>query len=470
MSPATDVSAEQRPNILLLMTDQQRWDAMGCVSSWVETPHIDRLAATGVRFANAYTQSPECIPARVGLALSAYPHNYGVWGNKRYTMPPDSETWMRALRDAGYSTAVFGKTHLHPHVGDLRDREHLMHSYGLDVVQEIAGPRAATACRSNLTDLWEKNGVYSLYKQDLKDRYTNQPWLVRPSPLPFDLYPDVWIAQQAVDHLSSYDGEQPWMCWLSFGGPHEPWDTPEPYASRYRPEDMPPPVEFSKRRSILPGRTPKGALDKRLQRRPRNLTKDDIARMRADYAGHVTLIDDQIGAVLRVVAERGEADRTIVVLISDHGEMNGDFGLIYKSVMLGPAVRVPMIVQVPRGLRGATSGGVAGTVAELTDIGPTLLDLAGVTEEFGRGASLVPVLEKPSATHRGVAMSEFWGEAMVATPKWKMAVNTHGVPYLLFDLEEDPQETTNLVGGKKHAEVERRLHQQMLARMLRTLS
>src|SRR6059036_2312022 len=128
-----------RPNILLLMTDQQRWDALGPVSSWLQTPHLDRIARAGVRFSNAYTQSPECIPARVGLALSSYPHDHGVWHNQRYTLPEGSKTWMRALRDAGYSTSVFGKTHLHPHVGDLRDRRGLVQSYGLDVVEEISG-------------------------------------------------------------------------------------------------------------------------------------------------------------------------------------------------------------------------------------------------------------------------------------------------------------------------------------------
>src|SRR4051812_39724763 len=180
-----------RPNILFVMTDQQRWDALGCAGGWVRTTAIDRLAAEGVRFPNAYTNSPVCVPARASLALGRYPHNTGVWKNEAYTMPADAPTWMRSVRDAGYTTSLFGKTHLHPHRGDLREREDLVRSWGLDHVDEIAGPRAAARCRSKLTDRWEEAGVYEAYKADLRDRYANKAWVVRPSPLPLELYADV---------------------------------------------------------------------------------------------------------------------------------------------------------------------------------------------------------------------------------------------------------------------------------------
>jgi arylsulfatase len=152
------------------MTDQQRWDALGCVGGWVETPRLDWIASEGVRFANAYTNAPVCVPARVSLATGRYPHNTGVWKNEAYTLPAGARTWMRAIHGAGYSTSVFGKTHLHPHRGDLRDREDLVRSWGFDHVDEIAGPRAAARCRSNLTDLWEQAGVYADYKADLRER------------------------------------------------------------------------------------------------------------------------------------------------------------------------------------------------------------------------------------------------------------------------------------------------------------
>jgi choline-sulfatase len=439
------------------MTDQQRWDALGCVGGWLDTPNLDRLAAEGVRFSNAYTNAPACVPARFSLATGQYPHGSGVRRNRPHTLSPDAPTWMRAIRDAGYSTSVFGKTHLHPPRGDLRDREHLLNAYGLDHVDEIAGPRASVASRSNLTELWERAGVYEAYKNDLRDRYGNKPWVARPSPLPLELYPDVYVGQRAAAHVRAYDEPRPWFCWVSFGGPHEPWDAPEPYASRYDPAAMPAPVHLRD-----DGRDrPRGSLDKRLSGGGVPFEPGDVARLRANYAGNVTLIDDQVGDVLRAVDERGELDRTVVAFVSDHGEMNGDCNLLYKQNFLNPAVRVPFIVRVPAS-RHAAGGAVADANVELMDLGATLVELAGgrpVPGSFAR--SVVPVLENPSLQHRDVVISELRREVMIATAEWKMALNRRRETYLLFNLRADPSETGNLAALPEYKGIERELRQRL---------
>src|SRR3954471_20695063 len=189
---------EPKPNLLLVMTDQQRADAMGCSGGWVDTPNMDRIAAEGVRFENAYTNSPVCIPARASLATGRYPHDTGVWKNTAHTLAADAAAWMRSVRAAGCTTSLFGKTHLHPHRGDLRDREDLVRSWGLDDVDEIAGPRATARSRSHLTDRWEEAGVYDAYKADLRDRYDHRSWVVRPSPVPLELYADSYVGRQAA--------------------------------------------------------------------------------------------------------------------------------------------------------------------------------------------------------------------------------------------------------------------------------
>jgi arylsulfatase A-like enzyme len=450
---------ESRPNILLIMTDQQRWDALGCVGGWVDTPNIDRLAAEGVRFSNAYSNSPVCVPARVSLATGRYPHNTGVWRNQPHTLPPEAPTWMRAIREAGYSTSVFGKTHLHPHRGDLRDREHLVRVYGLDHVDEIAGPRAAAGCRSHLTDRWEAAGVYDAYRRDLRDRYANKPWVARPSPLPLELYADVYVGRRAAAHLRGYDGSRPWFCWVSFGGPHEPWDAPEPYASRYEPASMPAPV--------LPDEQdrherPRGLLDEKLAAGGVAFEPGDVARLRANYAGNVTLIDDQIGEVLRAVQDRGELDRTVVAFVSDHGEMNGDYNLLYKQNFLAPAARVPFIIRIPPGRQRAVAGAVAHAMVELMDLGATLVELAGARRVRGSAArSVVPVLEDPSRSHREVALSELRREVMVATADWKLALNRDGDVYLLYDLRADPCERRNLAALPDYEEIEHDLRRHL---------
>ena len=111
----------EKPNILFVMADQFRADAMGCSGEWVRTPNLDRVAAEGVRFTNCITTTPVCVPARFSLATGLYPHNTGVWNNGKHVLSRDLPTWMQAIRNAGYRTSVFGKTHFHPSVLPLED-------------------------------------------------------------------------------------------------------------------------------------------------------------------------------------------------------------------------------------------------------------------------------------------------------------------------------------------------------------
>lgn len=454
---APEGGSSRRPNVLLFMTDQQRWDAVGCVGGWVKTPNMDWIAGKGVRFVNAYTNSPVCIPARVSLATGLYPHDLKLWDNQTYLLSPNKRTWMRAVRETGYRTSLFGKTHLHPHRGDLRERRYLLDAYGLDDADEIAGPKASLGCKSNLTDLWKRERVYGDYRRDLTQRYDSKPWLTRPSPLPLELYPDVYVGTQARDYLRSYDRDLPWFCWVSFSGPHEPWDAPEPYASMYRPEDMPEPIMPEPQES----RRPRGLLDRRLDE-PIPFEDGDVARMRANYAGGVSLIDDQIGEVLKAVEERNELDNTIVALVSDHGEMNGDWGLIYKKNFLDGAVRIPFLLRVP----GVTSGAESSALVELIDLGATLIDLVGGhVPKASKARSVRPVLEDPTRSHREVAISEFRHEVMIATTKWKLALNHQGKTYFMIDRERDPMETRNVAGDPRHRKVPRNF-----ARRLRRLA
>ena len=460
----------KKPNILLLMTDQQRWDAMSCSGDWVRTPHMDRIAAEGVRFTNCVANSPVCIPTRLSLATGLYPHNTGVWNNCNHQMAVDQSTWMQAVRAAGYRTSLFGKTHLHPHAGDLRQREDLMASYGLDDVDEIGGPRASARVLSHMTARWEKKGKWEAYRADFSERFANRPHVVRASTLGLEDYADTYVGERGQQYLQAYDRPEPWCCWISFGGPHEPWDAPEPYASLYSAESMPPAVA-APADSVAGGQgsaRPTGGLDDRLRQR-RQLSAEEVAHMRANYAGNITLIDDAIGRILSTVEERGEWEDTIVVFASDHGEMNGDYGLIYKSNFLNGAVRVPLLVRAPGATASAPGGAVCPAPVEWMDIGPTLVELAGGEidyETFGR--SLVPVLENPEATHRHEAISELDGEVMLLNQEWKIALNRDGQAYLLFDVKEDPQEVDNLAGQPQVRQAETGLRLRVLERLMQS--
>jgi len=430
----------KKPNILFIMTDQQRWDAMGCSGGWVRTQNLDRIATEGVRFSNCVTNSPVCIPARVSLATGLYPHNTGIWDNLEYDMPADTPTWMQAIRTAGYRTSLFGKTHLHHHHGDIREREHLLHAYGLDDVDEIGGPRASARLLSHMTERWQKAGLWESYQEDYRERFAIKPHRVRPSPLPLEEYADVYVGQQAKQYLKNYDRSEPWFCWVSFGGPHEPWDAPEPYASMYNPSDMPKPIASTHGIHCSPEErwTERAAAPE--------LTPDETSSMRANYAGNITLIDDQIGEILQAIEAKGELDNTVIMFTSDHGEMNGDHGLIYKSCFMNGSVRVPLLVRTPQTLRMPVAGTVSHAPVELFDIGPTLVELAkGELRHQQFAKSLCSALEDPAAEPRDYVVSEVNGEVMYMDHKWKFVLNANGAPCLLFDLEKDPDEQKNQV-------------------------
>jgi arylsulfatase len=189
--------------------------------------------------------------------------------------------------------------------------------------------------------------------------------------------------------------------------------------------------------------------------------------MRADYAGNISLIDDQIGQILKTLEVRGELDNTVLIFSSDHGEMNGDWGLIYKMNFLNGAVRIPLLVRTPKTIDSPIAGTVHSSPAEWIDIGPTFTDAAGIElphYQFGR--SLLPALD--GSDHRDMAVSEFAGEAMIMSDRWKMAVNRAGESYLLFDLVDDPTEVHNLAALPEMKGIEDDLRLQLFSHIMST--
>jgi choline-sulfatase len=232
----------------------------------------------------------------------------------------------------------------------------------------------------------------------------------------------------------------------------------------YDPADMPPPQLRSERRAG----EPTGVLDERYAASPR-LEEGDVARMRANYAGKVTLIDDQVGHLLRTLETRGELANTVIAFTSDHGEMNGDHGLIYKQNFLDGAVRVPMVLRTPATVRAPVAGQVCSSPVEWFDLGLTLVELSGgalTHQHFAR--SLVPAIVDPGVRIRAEALSEFRGEFMVVDDVFKMAVNRRGVPYMLFHRVQDPGEQHNLIGEPGMARVANDLRLRMLERLVQT--
>lgn len=441
-----------RPNILFIMADQFRADAIGRVGGYARTPNLDKLAGQGCLFLNAFANSAECIPSRISLATGLYPHQSGVQTNVRCTLSPTFPNWMQSLEAVGYQTSLFGKTHLHPHEGDLRDRLLLMNRFGLQVVDETTGPRASANVRSNMTDFWEAHGAWDAFRDDYRRRFAEKPFIATPSTLPLNLYYDHYVGEAARRHIASISSQKPWFGWVSFGGPHEPWDAPEPYASMYGRHDMPLP------RARTFGDDSVGSL---LNARfsspdasPPNLSPEDIADLRSNYAGNVTLIDNEIGEILSAVEARGESENTLVVFTSDHGELNGDYGLIYKGSFVDPAIKIPLIIVPPSRARHIATGHESSALVELIDVGATILDFA--TAEMtqpSRARSLRPVIDGSQRTHRSVAVSEFADHTCVIAELLKVEFDAAQRPVLAFDRVNDPEEGTNVVANPRYQQL-----------------
>jgi arylsulfatase len=454
------------PNLLLILTDQQRADALGAVTPWLRTPAMDRLVAEGVRFTRCVTPSPACVPARVSLITGLFPHNTGVWGNRGFNLPARARTWVRAVREAGHRTSVVGKTHLHGHP-DLRAAEPLVRAWGFDDVHEISGPRESRRKRSAMTDAWAQAGLLEAYRDDIAARTGEDHFTVRPSPLGLDHHYDTYVGRRAAEQLRAHEPGRPWLCCVGFAGPHEPWDAPEPYAGLYDPAALPAPLPPIA--GIAADRPAGRLLDDRLAedaRRLAHLAPQDVARLRAGYAAKVSLIDHHVGELLDALEARGELDRTLVVLASDHGEMNGDHGLMHKSCFLDGAVTVPLVARLPRA-EGA--GRRVDAPVSLLDVGPTLAEAAGRPLAHAQwGRSLWPLLRGEAEGLHEVAVSELRGEVMLTDERWKVAFNAEAEPYLCVDLAEDPDEQVNLAGTDAARPVEARFRDRLLRLLLAT--
>jgi len=450
-----------RPHILILMTDQQRADCLSCAGHPVlRTPNMDRLSAEGVRFANAFTSCPICMPARSSFLSGLYCHNHGQWTNRGH-LPPGTDTLALRLRQAGWHTCHVGKSHYYPHVrGDHLDRHRgYLQSLGWSDVLETTGPHATRHTDSILTDRWAKLGCLETFRDDYRRRGEAHPkHALWPSPMPPGEHADDFVGRTAVEYVRNYRRDEPLGLFVGFGGPHEPWDPPAEWAAKYAPAAMPPALPVTPPPAWLP---PAAAEHhSRLQNDALGVTPQVAGAIRALYYAKISHIDSWFGQILDALAQRGMLDDTAVVFWSDHGEMLGDKGRLYKSVFYEQSVRVPLIVRPPRGAakgRHCAAGDISDALASTVDIFPTVLDLAGCEpKEDAFGRSLVG----PPAGHEAV-FSEIDDRTMVFDGRFKMVVDSRGQALKLYDIPADPEESLNLVGRDDTGDIARRLFEQI---------
>jgi len=433
----TTVNREHsRPNVLVVMADQHRFDYLGCAGAgFVRTPNLDRLAQRGVRYTHCFTNSPVCAPARIGLATGLHPARVGALDNASY-LPRSVSTHYQRFRDHGYRVGCVGKLDLakpSPYNGRYGDRP-CVFGWGFTHPEECEGKMHAGSSPTPIgpyTHYLAERGLLHAFHQDYRAR-REKGWIVGASydsVLPSDAFEDAYIGRRAAEWLERVPDDFPWFYFCSFVGPHDPFDPPHEYAERYQSAAMPPAV-----RNPLKGKPAWHS------RRVVHASAEDVAVSRRQYCGAIELIDTYVGQILDALQRRGMLENTYVVYTSDHGEMLGDHGMYTKSVPYEPAMRVPLIIAGP----GIPGGTVSHALIELIDLNPTLCELAGLPQQENLDArSFVHTLSDPQAPHRAEVLSTLRNFACLRTDQFKLVLNYNDRAEL-YDLAVDPNELDNL--------------------------
>lgn len=459
------------PNILIIMTDQQAWDAVGYSGNKIiKTPNLDRLANEGVNFSQAVTPCPVCVPARTSILTGRLTEKTTIRENG------DVErgdcyypTFDEILAKRGYTTEVYGKFHspkhmarvyMNPPVDGMTGSEPILKWEPIYVkyIQDNFKKRPLKPGEMYETTFY---GGTVPYKLDPTDRYykymasgiipedelkhkLSQADIHGVLDLPVDYTITALQGKQTINALERLKNEQ-FILTCSFHCPHVPITPSEPYASMYNETDMPTPVSIEDRRENSPYNP--GKIES-----PYN-EKDKVQFMSANYYAFVTEIDDWVGKILNKLDELKLTENTLVVFVSDHGEMLGAHGMRGKFNFYEESVRVPFLIRYPGKIKPAQT---ISTPVSILNIYPTVLDYAGLKSIATDGYSLKGMMEGTESPKYDFAVSEWqWKNGnvpsiMIRTENWKlMTTHRNGGKNVeaLFDLTNDPFEMNNLLGA-----------------------
>lgn len=431
-------------NVLVIMSDEHMRDAAGCYGHpVVKTPNLDRLASRGTRFSRAYTPSPICVPARAALATGKYVHQTKFWSSAQAYDGSD-ESWGHRLIQSGYPVNSIGK--LHYKSGDtdngFQTEAHSLHirngvGWACGLLRKQVPDRGKTADFRNQIGPGECD--YTTMDRNItRDACT-------------------WLRTQAPRHT-----DNPWTLFTSYITPHYPLIVPREFYDMYPPDEMEPPQ---------PAR-PGDGTDHPVVKGVRDFMNyddhfDDESRQLAvaAYFGLCSFLDDNIGQVLQALEDSGQADNTIIMYFSDHGEMLGTKGMWTKCTMYEKSAAIPMIIVGP----DIPVGHVCKTPVSLVDIHPTILDAVGLkandSDAIRPGRSLIETANDRdqdrailSEYHDGGSIT---GMFMIRHGRWKYCYYP-GYNAQLFDMDADPEEHRDLGTDPGHEQVRAACHKALL--------
>ena len=416
------------PNICLIMTDQQRADTIAALGNPViRTPSLDRMVREGSAFTNCYTPSPVCVSARCSMLTGLPPHITGCTDNM--PMPQHLPSVIDRLADLGYQTHGVGKMHFTP------DKLRMWGFESRDISEEI--------CPVNSDD-----DDFRTFLRDNGYGYVDEPHGVRsemyyipqPSQLPARFHNTTWVADRSIEFLARRDRDRPFFLFSSFIKPHPPFEVPTPWNKTYRTAEMLPAFRPEGFQTLL---TYWNQVQNRYKYRDHGYDELLVRTIRAAYYACISFIDYHVGRVLDSLG--ADLDNTLVVFVSDHGELLGDYGSFGKRTMLNAAVRVPLLVRWPAAF---PAGQRCTEPASLLDLWPTLLTAAGGSDVAASTEGVDLAALASGESERAMVFSQFshgrTGVYMAASREFKYIYSTPDQREWLFDLRVDPQETRNV--------------------------
>ena len=457
------------PNILWICSDQQRFDTIaGLNNSDIHTPNLRKFMDESVTFTHAFCQNPVCSPSRASFLSGRYPHTTGLRANGQ-RIRPSEHLVTRTLADHGYTCGLAGKLHLSPCAGGR-------------VENRIDDGYQVFWWSHDTTDSWPGKNMWHVWLKDRGVKWPQAPQGAESWGVPVDpaLTQTAWCSNMAIRFMREQQKFNPWLMSVNIFQPHHPFYPTKDYLSRYDPEKLPSPKYHE------------GELDSKpvFQRvdhqaayagtgisfaKTNDLTHRQIT---AAYYAMIEQIDTEVGRMLKVLEDTGQADHTIVIYMSDHGEMLGDHGIYLKGpYFYDCAMRVPLMIRWPKKFQ---AGLRSDALVELVDIAPTLLESAGIPVPSGiQGRSLTGLLTGKTGTHRDSVYSEHFDSsflydpppmaASVRTDQYKLSYYHNLNTGELYDLHKDPGEAENLWASPNRRDVRQEMMERLMARMIDTV-
>lgn len=460
----------QRPNVLILMTDQQRYDTLGCYGSEVaHTPNIDRLAGQGVLFEHCYVSNPICSPSRSSMLTGKTVPGHGLY--RLYdNLPDDQVLFTKRLQDAGYKTALFGKLHI---CGRLKEAKERHPNDGFDIYEWCLEPYIHIDSPFNGYTRWLKQKDPQFYRKLKRlGRDIHR--------IPRELHMTHWAAEKTIELIKNSEPGEPFFGLMSVFDPHNPYKGYPPEMGKLIDEDkirepmlekstgpQPDAIKHERRRSYL------GEFGE--------FSKDELMKMRHDYHATIAFFDEEVGRVLNALEEKGIAENTLVIVTSDGGDMLGDHRLFVKGAFFyDPSIRVPLVMRWPGKIPAGTK---VTELTQLQDLAATILSSAGLLTEKVRSTmpeshDLVPLANNKVRKLRDYAICTYrntgiWNNGqypdppiygtMLRTKRHKLVAylnqpeNPVPLQGQLFDMKNDRQELHNLWDSPEHQEVKLKL-------------